>query len=131
MGYGGSHIRLWYGGGYVRRSNGDLLVRVRPELPSRFILAEIPGLYTYPRPYAYKKPWVALQKYAASVIRLHGIAVAHRYLSTYRQSSEEEVRVFASASFEQGISPGSFLPYHWWFAGPFPFSECTPSYSTC
>lgn len=79
-----------------------------PDLPSRFVLAAIPGLYVYPRPYANTNPRVALQKSTAILMRLHGIAVAHRDWSTYRSSSEEDSRVFASASFEQGTFHGDF-----------------------
>ena len=48
-----------------------------PDPSVRFILSEVPGLYVYPRPFAYTKPRVALQKSAASLMRIHGIAVAH------------------------------------------------------
>ena len=94
---------------YVDRMATFLFGRDRSG-PRRFILSEVAGLYVSPRPYAYAKSLVALQKSASSLMRLHSIAVSPHDWAAYRQSDEEDGRVFRSSAFEQGLSPADFPP---------------------
>ena len=71
----------------------------------RFILSEVAGLYVSRRPYAYAKSLVALQKSDSSLMRLNSIAVSPHDWAAYRQSDEEDRRVFRSSAFEQKLSP--------------------------
>ena len=78
--------------------------------PHRFILAAVPGLYVSPRPYAYSKARVALQKSACSLMRLHGVPISTHDWAVYRRSDEEDGRVFRASAFERVLSPGDFPP---------------------
>ncbi|CDF35331.1 unnamed protein product [Chondrus crispus] len=103
---------------------------INPDQSARFILAEVPGLYLYLRPFALKKPRVALQKSAASLTGIHGIAVAHQDWSAYRRASEEDGRVFPSDSFEAFSRLGTSLPTTDGSCG-FSLSRGTPPPTLC
>ena len=76
--------------------------------PAPFALSEIVGLYVSPRPYAYSKARVSLQKSASSLMRLHFVAVAHHDWAAYRGPYEEDDRVFRSSAFVRGLTSGDF-----------------------
>ena len=83
-----------------------------PGVPRRFMLSEVAELYVSPRPYAYLKAGVALQKSAGSLMRLHAIAVSPHAWATYRQCAEDDGRFFRSVSFEPGITAKDFPELH-------------------
>ena len=86
----------------------DYLLNRDPTSPREFVLSTVAGLYVSPRPFAYSKARVALQKSACSLMRLHHVAIAPHDWAAYRHSGEEVGRVFRSASFEGGLSPQDF-----------------------
>ena len=62
---------------YVDRM-ADYLHNRDPKSPREFVLSTVAGLYVSPRPFAYSKARVALQKSACSLMRLHHVAIAPR-----------------------------------------------------
>lgn len=56
--------------------------------PSWFVQPKVKGLHDCPRPYAYSKPLVALQKSACSLMRLYSVAVVHLDWSTYHAAGK-------------------------------------------
>ena len=88
----------------------DYLLRHEPTSPREFVLSSVSGLYVGPRPFAYSKARVALQKSACSLMRLHHVAIAPHHWAAYRYSGEADGRVFRSAVFADGLSPRNFPP---------------------
>ena len=76
--------------------------------PREFVLSTVAGLYVSPRPFAYAKARVALQRSACSLMRLHHVSIAPHDWAAYRHSGEADGHVFRSASFKEGLSPSDF-----------------------
>ena len=114
---------------YVDRMT-DYLLRHVPPSPLEFVLSSVTGLYVSPRPFAYSKARVALQKSACSLMRLHLVAIAPHDWAAYRHCGEADGRVFRWAIFADGLSPRSFLSLPDAVGMVFLRWGCTPYYRT-
>ena len=81
--------------------------------PRRFVLPEVAGIYVSPRPYAFSRPWVAVQKSSCSLMPLHAVGFAHNDWSAHRREEEADGSVFPLPP-SRPACPAGTLPLSLW-----------------